>query len=91
MIENGIKLKKKELEMQDTDIAITDNGLKAIFVGGDQKLKPIAEEVLEELRTKAPEIIEQRLNGVHIVNVVTNRERFIQEMVKRGVKLKPPK
>lgn len=89
----GIRIKEqpkesaKYEEVKSTDFSITTGSLRSVFKGGGAKLKPIANQVLEKLRTEDNGLIQNRKSGHMVVVVVTGRERFIQEMVNLGAKL----
>ena len=98
MKEKGIISKKGLERIKPTDFAITNRLLFSVFRGDTRKLRETAEKIMEELKKEDPSLVATRLNvrgkGISIdrvIDVVTERERFIQEMVKRGVELKLPK
>jgi len=92
MIKKGVSLKSPEIEeVKETDFAVTNSGLRSTFIGSEQKLSPIAQQVLEEVRRENPELLVERTKVSNRIDVVTDRQRFIDEMIKRGVKLKPTK
>jgi hypothetical protein len=89
MQERGFQQKDESIEeIKQTDIAITASSLKEYFIGRDQKLLSIANEVLREMDEESPEFVTQRKKGTHIVTVVTNSDLFIEEMQKRGIQKK---
>lgn len=84
----GVKKRMKDImDVQETDI-ILSNKLKTVFKGEFNKLRTYADQVIAELTQENPSIVATRRNGPVMVNVVTDRERFIEEMLKRGIKLK---
>ncbi|MDP2638297.1 MAG: DEAD/DEAH box helicase family protein [Candidatus Levybacteria bacterium] len=87
MLKEGAKLKIIQ-EIQDTDFPITWNSINKVFTGGNQRLLPIAMEILEFAQKQSPELITQRKNKTRNVYVILNRQWFIDEMIKRGVKLR---
>lgn len=101
MQEKGARLRSEELltTLNPTDFVVTSVTLSSMFSGGHSKLNPIARSVLEELKRENSSLVSDRLvkvgrnrtGGTSLVQVAADRERFIQEMIKRGLRLKPPK
>lgn len=62
-----------------------------------QQFAHITKEVLRQLKEEDQSLVADRIRvtidgkNSKTVQVVTDRERFIQKMVKRGVRLKQPK
>lgn len=72
------------------DFSISHKKL-GIFKGRRRSLMNLANQVADELSQERDGLVAKRKSKGYLVTVVTDRERFIQEMVKRGAKLKPPK
>lgn len=89
MVKQGAVLRSSEVkEIVETDFDVTAPNLKSTFVGNDRKLLPLAREVLGEIRQENPELIVKRKKGTAYVEAVVDKQRFIDEMIKRGVKLR---
>ena len=89
MVKRGVIVKSHEIEeVKETDFPITRSSLQITFVGGRPKLTPIVQQVLEDIRRENPELLAERTSGAYIVTVVTDKQKFIDEMVKRGIRLK---
>lgn len=93
-IVKGLELQiEKTMTVTETDFVISTDSLRNTFIGGSEKLKQTVSEVLEELKKKIPDIIQKKLNkNVRNtwVNVVTDRNLFIQNMLDKGTELKQP-
>ena len=91
MTKRGFKLKDKEiLPVQENDVRISDRDLRQLFRGDSNRIIQIAREIAKNLESENLTAI-RKSSRLKTVQVVTDRERFIQEMIKREVKLKPPK
>lgn len=88
MQERGIFLKSAESRVREDEFAITQSAIKRNFKGYYTRVKAIAEEVASRLESENPESVTTRYSGSKKVRVVRNKERFIAEMTKRGIKLK---
>ncbi len=90
MADRGIHLQPTNIiEVQDTDAPITNAFLSSAFVGGWLKLKPRAQEVVEEIRKYHPELIVQRRSAHAFVTVITDKNLFIERMLgKRAIEQK---
>jgi len=74
--------------VRETDFAITPKSVTSIFVGSHQRLMPIARQALDKIREKNPELVAKRKSGTRKLEAVTDRQKFIDEMVKRGATVK---
>lgn len=87
MVAQGAGVKEEQTDIiedvKSTDFAITVAELKA-FRKGYEKNMTIVNLVLEQLRVEDSQLIQQRKSGKSIVTVVTDRERFMQAMLKNG-------
>lgn len=72
-------------DIKESDFAISFKSVRSQFEGGNPNLMPIARQVLEKIREQDPKLIAQRKIGAHRIEAVTNRQKFIDEMIKRGV------
>src|SRR3989344_966254 len=84
----GVKRKdvKPVEQVQNTDFVISTPKLM-IFKGSYRKIMPLATAVAEYLNAQEPGIVASRKIHGQVVKVVTDRQRFIDEMLKRGAKL----
>lgn len=90
ILEKGGSLKDPEiLELRDSDINLSRHSLHFEFFGKKSDLANVAAQIIELLRQENPALVAQRRFGSHIVTVATDRERFIQEMIQRGIRVKP--
>lgn len=78
------------LPVQDTDFSIIQENLTSLFVGRYKSIQAIAERVLNYLKEENENFVAQRSSHSHVVTVVVDKERFIQEMVKNRAELKKP-
>ncbi len=78
---------KELLDLQEVDFPLTKNGLR-IFVGSSNTLLKRVEPIKIELIENYPEFFIKRKNGPKIVTACTNPEWLIEELIKRGFKLK---
>lgn len=91
MLEKGITLRDKFISIQDiqpTDFCISTRSLDDFFVGGKEAK---VRDIVRLFKKDNPNLITKRKNlrnkGV-IVEVVTNKEEFIKEMQKKGIKIR---
>jgi len=87
MTEKGAVVKSSETEeAKETDAIITFDWLRHTFVGGSNKVNPLVNQVLQELRENdnTRDLIVTIRNGV---TVVTNKNLFIQKMTEKGARL----
>ncbi len=94
MVKLGAKIKERRAadfpEIKETDFAITTVSLGDEFRGGSTKLRPLANRVLEKLASSSPKLIEERRSSGAIVKVITDRAKFIEEMIGIGAARKNP-
>jgi len=91
MLAAGIALQDKDIqELKDTDMALTWESVKLVFIGDGTRLSLRVKEVKERLESEYPEYFKKRMNGSFIVDAVTfeGRQIFINAMVAAGEKLK---
>ena len=88
MVAQGAGIKEEQTDIIDdiksSDFAITVTELRATFRKGEKKNMTIVNQVLEQLRAEDSQLIQQRKSGKSIVTVVTDREKFLQAMLKNG-------
>lgn len=87
MKDRSIVLKDSQSKAGETEIAITQKSVRAKF-GHRIGNEAIAKEVAEQLRQENPELVIEKYSGTKRIMVVTDRNRFIEEMAKRGIQLK---
>lgn len=89
MVEEGANLRSSEVKAQDNDFVLSQPSIISTFVGSyAETLAPLIQAVIEQLETENSQFIAKRKRGSNIVIVVTDRNRFIQEMVRRGARLR---
>jgi len=76
------------LDLQPTDFAISSQNLENHFRGARRKYQLIVDDAIQQLQSEDPSLIQDRKHYTHVVTVVTDRERFIKEMIIRGIELK---
>lgn len=89
MLVEGARLKSSETKVKNSEFILSEPSIESVFenvYGKDFKLN--LQEVIENIQEEELDLITNRKHGSNIVSVVTDRERFIQEMVKRGAKLR---
>ena len=87
MIKKGALLKNDPTNIiQETDFVMGARNLMDVFVGSPKTLRPIAAKVIEYLAAQDSNFLTTKNNRT--VQVLTNRDKFIQEMLKAGAKLK---
>ncbi|MBI4096434.1 MAG: DEAD/DEAH box helicase family protein [Candidatus Levybacteria bacterium] len=78
-------------DVEVTDFAVNTISLKSAFEGNSSKLRSLADQALKAIREKNPELVAVRRSSKGFtVDVVTDRQRFIDEMIKLKVVLKQP-
>ncbi|MDO8619036.1 MAG: hypothetical protein Q7R49_03795 [Candidatus Daviesbacteria bacterium] len=90
MLSLGVKLQNHTIQkVQPGEFPIAEDPLKFRFRGRMDKVRPLAEEVVKEIRAVNPDLIKKRKSGTrHIINVSTNEELFIDKMKSKGLELK---
>lgn len=84
-------LYRADQEVQNSEFIVSGPHLETTFIGSGETLNPIAQEVLEEIKVNYPDLVRKVMNVNQWVNVVTDRERFIEAMKKRGILLRSAK
>jgi len=92
MLELGARLRDENiLPIQPTDFRPNQPGLRALFKAKKVTLDSLSQRVIQELKQTNPGWFANRKGpGGKIREVITNRQGFIEEMIKRGAKLKNP-
>lgn len=81
----GIELRIEEFEeVKETDFSPSAKSLNATFIGGDVKLRPMTNQVIDELKKENPKLFVRRKSGNNIIEVCTNRDLFIDRMLAKG-------
>jgi len=80
--------KEGTIELQEGEFPIIILSLIGTFKGGAKRLVKIAKEVIDELRDQVPEIVVRRSSWTHYFYAVTDKDKFIQLMQAKGVKLR---
>jgi len=84
----GFERRKPLLEVQADDFSITTTNLNSLFIGGTSKVMPLANEVVDELRSEFPDMVIERKSKRHIFPVVLDRELFVERMLAKGAEQK---
>lgn len=89
MRDRGVLLKSVIEPIGENGFIISKTSLIELFVGSyDRKLKYIAEEVLEEMKSSNSSSVSHTMSGNHLMQKVSNKDLFIQMMLGRGAKLR---
>ena len=75
------------LEVQVTDLLLNQTSLISLFFVNSRGVGKIRS-IINELRRQKPEIFDSRKNKTRIVDVCTDREFFIHEILTRGFRLR---
>lgn len=87
MLKRGILLRSGSI-VGENDFSLTQFMLKLAFKGSYIALRVIADEIAEEFKLEDPSLVSEKFSGSKRISVITNKNRFFQEMVKRGAKLR---
>lgn len=90
MAKRGYLLRDPEVKLggkaQGEEIYITEAELMIHFIGMGKRLKRIAEELVADLQITNPEIVKKKQRGKHIDTVIIDKDKFVEEMMKRNVR-----
>lgn len=88
MLEKGATLREKAKPLGNNELVYTTREIRTIFKGRREIVAEKAKEVIEELRQEGFDIVTtkylQRSNSA----VITDKARFVQAMIAKGMKLK---
>lgn len=94
MEKRNIKLKSQEIEkVKSTDFPLTQNNLDNKFIGGWVKLRPIIEQIKDDLSREHPEYFATRNSadkGAQYISVVTaeGQQDFFKAMTAAGIEFR---
>lgn len=91
MLKAGAELRDKDIEdLREEDFSLTRESFQDTFQGNyepGERLQRIGDPVIERLRKERPDLFARRRHTPLIIEVITDRELFIQEMLKAGAEL----
>lgn len=82
---------KAILDVSETDLKLTIENLREVFMGRGRQIANLAGSCVQEILTSHPELIATRKNSNAYITVCTNRELFMDMMLKRGISLRAEK
>jgi len=85
LVEEGLQLIPNSTEV--TGIEFTETGLGAVFAGNRKRLKQLAESVIGKIKNRGIDILVPHSKKTRHIQVISNPELFIKEMVKEGATL----
>lgn len=83
------RIKQGVVPASDSELVISDSSLRRNFIGNSDRIKKIAQEVVQFIRQQHPDLIVERTVRGHPAIACTNPKIFIGEMSNRGVALNP--